>query len=237
MEQARQERQTAYKVSIGSLLKETPTFAGDKFNYIEVLGRKVSRVSLIANVIDKYVSREKPYIALTIDDGTGQIRIKLFDKLEMAANINIGDTILVIGWVRYFNNELYILPEIIKKIDVRWTMVRMLELEKAGIPVKAQGLVLPPSPSELPEPRLPQPTPFAKKGVETEKIQLTAQLSPQNIKEEILEVIKSNEEGIDIDKLIMQLNYPVSEINSTITELIEEGKIYEPQPGKVRSIA
>ena len=82
-----QKRQTAYKIPIGELLKQTPSFADDKFNYIEIAGKKVARVSIIANVISKYVSQEKSYISLTIDDGTGQIRIKLFDKLTTPLSI------------------------------------------------------------------------------------------------------------------------------------------------------
>ena len=254
-----QERQTAYKVSIGALLKETPTFTGEKFNHIEVLGKNVSRISLIATVIDKYVSPEKPFVSLTIDDGTGQIRIKLFDKLEMVSDINIGDTILAIGWLKYFNNELYILPEIIKKMDVRWTMVRRLELEKSGIAKLASSQSFYPAQPEVQEP-MPMQKKAEQEEVETERVDnnrnngdikektktsfkpLTTpptQLTklPKNIKDGVLEAIKNNDEGIDIDDLIMQLNYPVAEINSTVTELIEEGKIYEPQPGKVRSIS
>ena len=252
-----QERQTAYKVSIGALLKETPTFTGEKFNHIEVLGKKVSRISLIANVVDKYVSPEKPFVSLTIDDGTGQIRVKLFDKLEMVSDINIGDTVLVIGWLRFFNNEIYILPEIIKKMDVRWTMVRRLELEKSGLTKLAPASSFYPAQPEVQEP-MPMQKRAEQEEIKSERVvvnsdnrneekitsthhltspkPLTAKL-PKNIKEGVLDAIKNNEEGIDIDDLIMQLNYPVAEINSTVTELIEEGKIYEPQPGKVRSIS
>jgi len=257
-----QERQTAYKVSIGALLKETPTFTGEKFNHIEVLGKKVSRISLIANVVDKYVSPEKPFVSLTIDDGTGQIRVKLFDKLEIVSDVNIGDTILAIGWLRFFNNELYILPEIIKKMDVRWTMVRRLELEKSGLTKLAPASSFYPAQPEVQEP-MPMQKQAEQEEIKSERVvinnrdkgneektnsphhlttsskPLTTQLTklPKNIKDSILDAIKNNEEGIDIDDLIMQLNYPVAEINSTVTELIEEGKIYEPQPGKVRSIS
>lgn len=71
-------------------------------------------------------------MALTIDDASGQIRIKAFgEDVDKYAGINQGDTILLVGSVRSYNNELYVNPEIIKIIDPRYLLVRKLELEKS----------------------------------------------------------------------------------------------------------
>lgn len=58
---------------------------------------------------------------LIVDDGTGSILVRTFaDKFQ----VNIGDTILVIGKPRVYNQECYILGEVVKKIDKKWLEVR-----------------------------------------------------------------------------------------------------------------
>ncbi|MEM3074925.1 MAG: hypothetical protein QW727_03220 [Candidatus Pacearchaeota archaeon] len=124
-------RHTAYKIKIGDLFDGNKIFENDKFNCLEFGGKKISRVNIIANVVEKFSSSEKHYIALTIDDASGQVRIKIFgDDVLKFLDISQGDTILVIGLIRYYNDELYISPEIIRKQDPRYLLVRKLELEK-----------------------------------------------------------------------------------------------------------
>lgn len=142
-------RETAYKLRIGDIFlgkpivedipQETPdpnqiaSFqVKERFRYLELGEKKIVRVNIIANIIEMYSSEgDKKYLSLTIDDASGQIRVKVFgDDVAMFSNLSHGDTIVVIGVLRSFNNELYILPEIIKKTDPRYLLVRKLELEK-----------------------------------------------------------------------------------------------------------
>ena len=82
---------------------------------------------LLLNLADS----ESNFLSFTIDDASGQIRIKIFgDDVLRFGNINQGDSIMVIGLLRNYNNELYITPEIIKIKDPRYLMVRKLEFEK-----------------------------------------------------------------------------------------------------------
>ena len=54
--------------------------------------------------------------------------------------------------------------------------------------------------------------------------------------DKIIEKIKEAEkdEGIDSEKLIMELQSPPEIINQEIKKLLEEGIIYEPRPGRLR---
>ena len=71
-------RNTAYKLRIGDILKSKPVMADGKFLFLELGEKKISRVNLIANVVDKYVSDgDKKYAALTLDDASGQIKLNL----------------------------------------------------------------------------------------------------------------------------------------------------------------
>lgn len=241
-----QQRQTAYRVWIGDILKSNLALDGERFNFVEVAHKKITRVNVIANVIDKYKSDnpDKSYATLTLDDASGQIRVKTFgsDTLRLA-DINVGNTILVIGQLRYFNNELYVVPEIIKQLDEKWLLVRKLELEeeygtlsKENIPVEEK-----PSASSMPkvEKAEGKKEEVGKMIVTEEKFkdeQIEEKEKNEDVKESIFNIIKKNDEGIDVDALIMSVNYPVSEVNVAIASLIEDGRIYEPKPGRLRSI-
>ncbi len=127
-------RNIAYKLRIGDLLVGKPVAEGDKFIFLELGDRKIVRVNLIGNVIEKYNSSgEKRYSFITIDDGSGQIKLKSFgDDITLLENLNQGQTIIVIGTVRQFNNEVYISPEIVRLQEPKYLLVRKLELEKSA---------------------------------------------------------------------------------------------------------
>ena len=111
------QRQTAYKMQISDILKGKINFEGDRILNVEISGKEVLRVNIIANIVEKYTNPEKQFASLTIDDGSGQIRMKGFsDSFEILNAPMIGDTVYMIGTLKFYNDELYILPEIIKKI-------------------------------------------------------------------------------------------------------------------------
>ena len=64
---------------------------------------------------------------MTVDDGSGQIKIKAFgEDSEKLKNINHGQTIIIIGLLRYFNNEVYISPEIVREQDPKYLVLRKI---------------------------------------------------------------------------------------------------------------
>ena len=125
-------RSVAYKFKIGQVVGGNQVFDADKLNYIEINNRRVQRVNIIANVIDKYLQEgEKNYGTATLDDASGQIKIKVFgEELGKIKELNQGDTVLVIGMLRSWNNEVYVTPEIIKKKDSKYLFVRKLETDR-----------------------------------------------------------------------------------------------------------
>ena len=136
-------RNVAYKLRISDLLNGHKFASEGRFLYLELGDKKVVRVNLLANCIDKYSSDgDKKFGSLTIDDASGQIRLKVFgDDLAMFEKISQGDTLQIIGNVREWNDELYILPEVVKKVDPRWLLVRKLEIQKLreGLSPEASG--------------------------------------------------------------------------------------------------
>ncbi|MFA5061422.1 MAG: OB-fold nucleic acid binding domain-containing protein [Candidatus Pacearchaeota archaeon] len=126
-------RNIAYKMRIGDILKGKPMSDEGKFLFLELGDKKLVRVNIIANCVDKFVQEgEKKYASVTLDDASGQIRLKAFgEDIEPMKGIMQGDTLQVIGNIREWNGELYIIPEIAKKVDPRWLLVRKLEIQKS----------------------------------------------------------------------------------------------------------
>lgn len=129
-----QQRQIAYKVRINDIIVNNYVEDKGEFqpNYVIIKGKNVSRINLIANVIDKYTNEEKSYGSLDLDDGTGVIKAKIWgEEIKLLDDIEIGSLILVIGKIKEYNEERYIQLEIVKVLDnMKWIDLRKVELDK-----------------------------------------------------------------------------------------------------------
>lgn len=136
-------RNIAYKLRIGDILKGIPMMNEGKFLFLELGDKKVVRVNILANCVDKFIQEgEKQFASLTIDDASGQLKLKAFgEDIEPLKEVIQGDTLQIIGNMREWNGELYMIPEVIKKVDTQWLLVRKLEIQNArkNIPVGENG--------------------------------------------------------------------------------------------------
>lgn len=133
-------RATAYKLRIGDILRGKPVLENERLLGVELENKQIVRVNVIANVVDRYETegsineageQKKAYLSLTIDDASGQIRLKSFgEDVENFKEISQGNTVMIIGTLRYYNSEIYIQPEVIKLQDYRYLLVRKLEIDK-----------------------------------------------------------------------------------------------------------
>lgn len=121
-------RQIAYKVLISNILNGI--FSKDELyaGYIKLNNKNISRVNLIATVVDK--AEYSSYSSIMIDDGTGRIPLRTIENNQFFSKIDVSDVVLVIGRIREFNNERYIMPEIIKNINSSWLNVRRFEISQ-----------------------------------------------------------------------------------------------------------
>jgi len=127
-------RQIAYKVWIADLLRNKYEARQGEWepNYIDVNGKKISRVNIIANVVEKQDTERLS--SAGIDEGSGNISARCFNEnTKILRNIVVGDTILVVGKQRMNNNEMFIVVEIARKLENSlWLQARKKELEKEG---------------------------------------------------------------------------------------------------------
>jgi len=195
-------RNIAFKLRIGSILSGKPIMEADRLKHVEIEGKQVIRINLIANVIDKYIQEgEKKFGSITLDDGTGQIKIKSFgDDVDKFNLYNQGDTILTIGLLRSWNNEVYLTPEIMKKKDPSYLLIRKLEseldapktLDKTQLLEMKDKLITLIKESEKDN------------GIDVEKIIMTLKEPPEMINNEIKRLL---EEGIAYEPRPGKLRY------------------------------
>lgn len=203
-------REIAYKLRIGDLLKSNQVFEENeglnkRLQFIEIGDKKILRVNIIANVIDKFESEgERKFASITLDDGSGQIRARLFgEEIIKLQETSQGDTLIIIGLLRSYNQELYILPELIKKADPKYLLIRKLEIEKSF----SKPLTL-----------------DQKNKIKGLRDEIIDKIKAAELKE-----------GIDKEEIILILKDSRPEIIiQEIQKLLEEGIIYEPRPGRVR---
>lgn len=204
-----QKRQVAHKVGICDILKGE--FIKDELSagYVKLNESKVSRVNVIAVIVDK--SEAAGNSSVIIDDGTGRILLKSFDGAGLFSGLDVGDVVLIVGRIREFNSERYIVPEILKKAyNGLWMAARKLELETNGLHKEA--------------------------GKEKMKAAdgNTEVLNELSISEGIYSMIKEldNGDGVSFEDILGK--FKGFEAESIINRLLENGNIFEIRPGRLK---
>ena len=202
-------RQTAYKCTISTL--NSGVFIkkqGWESSYLMTEYGDFSRVNIMAVVVGKDEN------STTLDDGTGQISGRVFERVEQLSDISVGNVVLVIGRPRDFNNQIYLTIEIIKKIESGWVTYRRKELMLIK---KIREL------NELPK--------IEKKTLEPEIVENTSTLSS---KERIAKLIKDLDRGngASIDDIVKLSK--VTNGEELLSDMMMRGEIYESKAGHVR---
>lgn len=204
-------RLVAYKVWVSDLVTSPYIKTSGEFesNYVEIKEKQVSRVNLIGTIVNKSETENKNYVSLVLDDGSEQIRIKAWrEDVKILEKFNVGECVLVIGKVKNYNDETYILPEIVKQIDINWELARKLELMKNyGKPVEHK---------------------FVQEAKEESPAVEEITFSSSNLRKDVLNLIEKYEEksGITLEELKTELHKSIKEIYDIIEELIKEGQVY-----------
>ncbi len=205
MAEKKYKRNIAYKLRLGDLLIGKPVMDAERFQFLELGDKKIVRVNVIGNIVDKYQSEgEKKFLFFTLDDGSGQIQVKVFgDDVEKFKELPHGETVLIIGVLRHWNEDTYISPEIIKEQNPKYLLVRKLEIDKQ----RTESAPL----------------------IQKEEVVALKDKIVDMIKN------SEEEGGIETEKIIMNIRDASPEIiNQEIQKILEEGIIFEPRPGKVR---
>lgn len=217
--QSIQKRWTAYKFWIKDIINAT-TITKEGAHFFEIRGKEAARTNVIATVVDKQTNADNTFSTITLDDATETIRVKTWkEDTKKLEEINIGDQVMIIGRIRVYNDEIFITPEIAKKQEPEWLLVRKKELEKAyGKPEEKAR-------HETKEESRPQEI------IEEEVIEPT-----ETARQKILEIIEKEPEGIQIGELIKQSGLKEEEAEKAIDELLREGEVFQPRNGFLKVI-
>ncbi|MBN2052156.1 hypothetical protein JW756_01515 [Candidatus Woesearchaeota archaeon] len=200
MAQIKRETATICKVNDllqGSFVKTE----GWEPSYFETDLGEISRVNVVGVVINKDSTG-----SILLDDGSGRILLRSFEG-DKFTTVDTGDLVMIIGRPRVYNEQKYVLPEIIKKIDPKWGEYRQIQLQilrKKIIPVKREARIT----------------------IEED--------TPINYFQKIMNYIKDLDtgSGADVEEVIKRSESPKAE--ELIRKLIEEGELFELKPGKLK---
>ena len=195
-------RKVAYKIQINEILNGTyikrpgwePSGVLTKYG-------EITRVNLTGLIVS--LSEGEDSFTFLLDDGSGNITIRQFEPLSQ--ELVLGDLVRIIGRVRESGNSIYVVPELIKKIDKKWYSVHNLELKL----LKRSSKKLPVEPQ-------------ADEVIETGPYQ------------KILNVITilDKGEGVDVQEVVN--NIKIQNCENIVQNLIEEGEVFEISPGRVK---
>ncbi len=219
------ERFTAAPVRISDILAcSFVRQEGWKLNYLLTpSGRRITRLNVIAVLVSRPDGR-----TLVLDDGSGVITARLLEAAP--ACYALGDVLLLIARPGEVNGTKYMLPEIVKKLDnADWLKVRKLELElRQEGPGQLVGEELEPAeetnrPGETPAP-------------EDDKSASAAVKSPA---ERLCAIIRELDTGGGADVCLVEERAAAENIGTPVTiiqNLLEQGEIFVPRPGLVKTL-
>ncbi len=202
---------------------------------ITQFGENLSRVNLVATVVDKFEREDGNYATAMIDDGSGIVRIKAFKNAGMIKDVELGDAVLVIGKISEYQGEVYVNSEIVKKVEPNYEIKHKLEILKGLIEQKRIADELRKLAHSMPEEELKI---YAQTyGFDEESLEVIRSAAV-DYKPEILDLMQTLDkgDGVEVNKLFETLNLPESVVENALTELLDDGDIFEPHPGKLKKI-
>ena len=232
MEPQKYVRHTAIKCTVGSILEGTYVQGSEnEMSYVLLEEQKMYRANIFGILVLK--EGQGAITNMMIDDGTGRIIVRSFEESVMISRLNVGEIVVVIGKVRTYNNERYISPEIMKKIDQKWMKVRQKEV-----------VFRKPMNEEKSEKELVK---VAEEKIE--KLKVTEEVIPKNegiVQEEeihqetilpaekVVTIIRELDDGSGVLVEDIIEKSPLRETEKVIEKMLERGEIFQNQPGKVK---
>ena len=165
--------------------------------------------------VGKFVAEDGMFASVTLDDSTDTIRAKTFKTAKPIDQAEVGDRVDLIGKVREWNDELYIIPESIVKItDPNLELLRRAEILA----------------------RFKSPQPAGGNGEAKADAAAPAKGEKEELRKKVLEFIESGKDGVAFTDIMQNVKAAEEELEAVINELLSEGICYEPTPGKIRKI-
>ncbi|MFA5405790.1 MAG: OB-fold nucleic acid binding domain-containing protein [Candidatus Nanoarchaeia archaeon] len=128
------QRNTAYKLRISDIVSGEFVMKDGESSYIQIGDKQVMRVRVLGTIVNKFTNDERKSGTIVIDDGTDSISARVWENdFMLVDHAVIGQLVDVIARVRMYNDEVYLIPEVIKSVSPDWLVLRKLELGDESI--------------------------------------------------------------------------------------------------------
>lgn len=172
-------------------------------NYLKIKGHEVSRVNLIGIIISK---SENNY---TLEDQSGKINLMLFNQEVKFENYKTGQIVRVIGKPREYDEERFLVPEIMSKINnPKW-----IEYHQKQLDLRETTTSTTKKPKRKSKSKIPNQTNYS--GLITDLI--------RNLDEG---------QGVPYEDVLREIEG--DDIEQEIKQLINEGELFEIRPGMLK---
>lgn len=215
---------------------------GEKPSYcITPLGEKINRVCVIGTITEKYVADNSSFATLTIDDGTDAIRLRVFrEDVKTFDGFDQGEQIIAMGKVRTYNQENYVTPDSIRKVeDSNYENLWNAEMAEKLVSKKQMIKDIKSASSEMSEEEI---TAMASEryGMDAESMRVVLESKQEEVdyKPRIMELMSKldNGDGVEMGKLLELSGIDESMAEAAISELLSSGDLYEPKVGKLKRV-
>lgn len=239
------ERQTMKSVRVSDI-ESARFFQGDRDTMkpsfvITGLGDAVARAKVVGTVTEKFRSDDGRFASITIDDGTGAIRARVFSsEIAMIEGVSVGDLVSVVGRMKNYNDENYLSPDFVRKLDDpnSETLFR-LEVLKNSRSKRSMVEDLRRVRDQMSDEELSEYA-SGKYGLAPESLSSIMQApgSAVDHKPTVLAAISKLDkgEGAEIGKILEETKLDESMAESAINDLLSSGEIYEPVAGRLRRV-
>ncbi len=221
-------------------------------NYaITDLGRKLSRVRVFGTIMNKFTNDENSYAFIVIDDGTDNLRMKVWQNVSIFDDFETGDMVDCVARVKKYEDEMYLTPETVTKMEPKQEVLRKAELaliwhnqkDKLSKVKEAMNKIADAEELEafVKEKHKidPEEVGYLLRAVDnTDEEKEESSEEKKSYKNKILKIIEELDggEGVEIAKILKESKLPENVVDATINELLTEGSIYEPRAGKLRKL-
>lgn len=206
-------------------------------------GRHVARARVMGTVADKFVREDQGYATLRIDDGSETISLRAWrEAVPELDRFGVGELIDVLGRVREYEGEIYLVPELILRVeDPNWELVRELEIIGFKREALSEGVRPRRIPTERPGPSqlkidLPQHTKTTEPTAEDVEEEPPLPEVPDEIKKQVILAIEKLDkgEGATPAEVAIELNLPQPQVEDAFRVIFVGGDIFEPVAGRFK---
>jgi RecG-like helicase len=187
------------------------------------------------------------YSSITIDDDSDSIRIKAFrEQVNIFDNFNVGDLVMVIGKVRNYAEENYIIPEIVKEItDPNLESLHKLEILKQSLLHKKALKIIKKEKENFGDAEKLKKYVKKQHGIDEEVVDSILETftmeegkKEKDYKPLLLETLDRLDkgEGVEFKRLLEESKLPENTFEEAVNEILSDGICFEPKPGIIKRV-